>query len=632
MFSIDEMLSKRNQKEAFAYLQRKKNSCGADGMPLFEIENYWKMNNQKIIETLKVGTYEPGVIKCTEIVSNKGKRREISNLCAVDRFISRLLYQKLRRYIEPEFLEHSYAYQENKGVLEAVKQAQQYLEQGDKYVVEIDLKSYFDMIPHEPMMRLIKKRITDDAVVRLIEKYVRCSMLVEGKLVQKEIGLVQGNAISTVLSNLYLQRLDQFLEDKGYDWIRFADNIDVYCINQEEAKQIYKAVQEVIESLALRINENKSGIYTVLERPLLGYQFYKYAGKYEVRRFKYKKTTCYHNWHESALKKVNQEYHIVAGGVLNKKDYALIFENETEKCDIPIGVVDQLNIYSDITIASNALQLISQKKIRLSIVDKYGNSLGNYIPEGYWRTGKEFLKQASFYESSRRFQIAQKMEIAGIHNLRANIRYYNRKNEHQLDEVVKQLTECMELMRTAKDIEKLMLLEARARQVYYPAFNVILKQKEFQFEKRTRRPPKDEINALISFGNTLLYNMVLQAIWKTPLDPRIGVVHATSNRNYSLNLDFADLFKPVIVDRVIFSLVNLLQLQASQLFQKEDSGAIYLNKEGKRIFIRAFEDKLADRITVKDINYTYKQLIEAEVQKFHCYIAKGEKYKPYKYW
>lgn len=187
MFSIDEMLSKRNQKEAFAYLQRKKNSCGADGMPLFEVENYWKMNNQKITETLKAGTYEPGVIKCTEIVSNKGKRREISNLCAVDRFISRLLYQKLRRYIEPEFLEHSYAYQENKGVLEAVKQVQQYLEQGDKYVVEIDLKNYFDTIPHEPMMRLIKERIADESVLQLIEKYVKCSMLVDENLCKKRL-------------------------------------------------------------------------------------------------------------------------------------------------------------------------------------------------------------------------------------------------------------------------------------------------------------------------------------------------------------------------------------------------------------------------------------------------------------
>ena len=125
---------------------------------------------------------------------------------------------------------------------------------------------------------------------------------------------------------------------------------------------------------------------------------------------------------------------------------------------------------------------------------------------------------------------------------------------------------------------------------------------------------------------------VLQAIWKTSLDPRIGIIHATTNRNYSLNLDFADLFKLVIVDRVIFSLVNLLQLQSEVHFEEKESGAIYLNKEGKRIFNKSFEEKLADKIKLGEKTYTYKQIIEEEIRKFQRYIVKEEKYKPYKYW
>lgn len=137
---------------------------------------------------------------------------------------------------------------------------------------------------------------------------------------------------------------------------------------------------------------------------------------------------------------------------------------------------------------------------------------------------------------------------------------------------------------------------------------------------------------MISFGNTLLYNFVLQAIWKTSLDPRIGIVHSTTSRNYSLNLDFADLFKPVIVDRVIFSLVNLLQIQPKLHFEEKDSGVVYLNKEGKKIFIKVFEEKLADKIKMGDKMYTYKQVVEEEIRKFQRYIVKDEKYKPYKYW
>ena len=633
MFSMEEMLSKRNQREAMNFLKNKKDGIGADGMPLSELEDYWKINGEKICSELKKGKYVPGIVKCTEIVNNKGKRRVISNLCTIDRFITRLLYQKLRRYICPEFLENSYAYQESKGVLNAVQKVREYISSGAKYTMELDLKDFFDTIPHEQMMQLIRERITDERILDLIYKYMHCSILQDGEIREKQKGLVQGNSISTVLSNLYLQSLDQYLQEHNYQWVRFADNINVYCKKESDAIDIYNDVTSYIEkTLQLTINEKKSGIYPVLDRIFLGYKFYKYNGKYEAKKYKYQKTDCFHNWHESALQRINHEYHIVQNGVLNKKDYSLVFENEKEKCDIPVGVVDQINIYSDVTLATNALCLISEKKIRLSVIDKYGNLIGHYIPVGYGRNSTEFLKQAIFYESSNRFKVAQKIEIASIHNLRANIKYYSRRNAHALNGDVEYLSAYMTEMKNAKTMEDLMLIEAKARQLYYRTFNVILKQEGFSFEKRTKRPPEDPINAMISFGNTLLYNFVLQAIWKTSLDPRIGIVHSTTSRNYSLNLDFADLFKPVIVDRVIFSLVNLLQIQPKLHFEEKDSGAVYLNKEGKKIFIKVFEEKLADKIKMGDKMYTYKQVVEEEIRKFQRYIVKDEKYKPYKYW
>lgn len=630
---MEEMLSKRNQRDAFQYLNRKKDGYGADGISMAELEDYWKLNKEKVITELKNKIYQPGIVRCTEIVNNKGKRRVISNLSALDRFLSRLLYQKLRRYIEPEFLPCSFAYQENKGVLSAVEKVKEYLEIGCKYVMEIDLKDYFDTIPHEPMLALVNERITDERVTDLIYKYIHCRILQDDKISYKTVGLVQGNAISTVLSNLYLQKLDLYMENCGYLWVRFADNINVYCKNETDAIACYNEISTFVgDTLNLKINEKKSGVYPVLERIFLGYQFYKYAGQYEARKYKYRKTEVYNNWHDSALQKINHEYHLLQNGVLNKRDYALIFENEKEKCDIPVEAVDQLNIYSDITITSSALKMISDRKICVSFVSKYGYQIGTYIPENHSKTSVDFLKQAVYYESSNRFVMAQKMEIAGIHNLRANVKYYNRKNQHLLDQTVDALTQYMTEMRNAKTVDELMLIEAKARHEYYLSFNQILKQKTFRFEKRTRRPPKDELNAMISFGNTLLYNYILQMIWKTTLDPRIGVVHATNRRSYSLNLDFADIFKPVIVDRVIFSLVNLLQIQADRHFVREDGGLVYLSKEGKRIFIEAFEEKLADKITVKEKTYTYKQLIETEVRKFQHHVVDGEKYKPYKYW
>jgi group II intron reverse transcriptase/maturase len=297
MFSMEEMLSKKNQREAFSFLKNKKDGMGADGMPLSELEDYWKINSERICSELKKGKYTPGIIKCTEIINNRGKRRVISNLCTVDRFITRLLYQKLRRYISPEFLENSYAYQENKGILNAVQKVQEYISEGSKYTMEIDLKDYFDTIPHEQMMSLIKERITDDRVVDLIYKYMHCSVSQDNEIKEKKKGLVQGNAISTVLSNLYLHSLDQYLQEKEYKWVRFADNINVYCRKENDAICVYNEINIYIkEKLHLTINEKKSGIYPVLDRILLGYKFYKYNGKYEEKKYKYQKTDCFHKF------------------------------------------------------------------------------------------------------------------------------------------------------------------------------------------------------------------------------------------------------------------------------------------------------------------------------------------------
>ena len=153
----------------------------------------------------------------------------------------------------------------------------------------------------------------------------------------------------------------------------------------------------------------------------------------------------------------------------------------------------------------------------------------------------------------------------------------------------------------------------------------------FIFEKRTRRPPQNPLNALISFGNVFLYRRIATEIHKTALDIRIGFVHATNNRSESLNLDIAEIFKPIIVDRAIFTAIHNMEIRAEEHFAKEGENGIYLNKEGKRIFIRELERKLYQKISVDGKRITYDTLIRNEIRKVLHMVQKGEKYKPFKY-
>lgn len=178
----------------------------------------------------------------------------------------------------------------------------------------------------------------------------------------------------------------------------------------------------------------------------------------------------------------------------------------------------------------------------------------------------------------------------------------------------------------------MMLIEARGRRIYYAMFNEIIRNGDFLFIARTRRPPKDPLNALISYGNAYLYHRVAAEIEKSSLDIRIGFLHSTNNRSQTLNLDIAELFKPLIVDRAIFTLVNKRMLDASEHFEDAEQGGVYLNREGKRIFINELDAKTYQKQTQDNKPISYETRIREEVSKLFRYIMSDEPYKPYKYY
>ena len=206
----------------------------------------------------------------------------------------------------------------------------------------------------------------------------------------------------------------------------------------------------------------------------------------------------------------------------------------------------------------------------------------------------------------------------------------NTSSNIDLSGIVKSFSEYKRLMKEADSIEHLMLIEARMRETYFSCFDSILHADGFKFEKRSRRPPKNEVNAMISFGNMILYGYIADAILKTDLDIRIAFLHAANRRSQSLNLDIAELFKPAIIDRLIFSLINKHILVAHKHFLANDDGSLLLNREGKRIFLSAFKEKLSQRIEVNGEKLSYEQVINREVWNLRRHIIEGEKYTPFK--
>ena len=631
MFTVDELLSKKNQKLAFEHLATK-DGCGLDGMRVSELPKYWKANGQRIAGDIRKGKYEPGIVLMREIVNNKGKRRIISSLPALDRFITRLLSQKLDRYLSPMFFDNSFAYQKDKGITEAMILAKQYINDGNAYLAEIDLKDFFDSISLQRMESLLGNVIDDKMVFQLIHKYLHCFVSDDGKITQKTIGIVQGSPMSPILSNLYLLDLDQYMQKEQYHWMRYADNIYIFSDSYEESVTIYNNTVLFIEqNLNINVNRDKSGVFKSFERKILGYDFVKKGKEIDIQKHQYKVQQRYSNWHDAKLESRNGVYHIVSDGILNKQDFGLLFENEEKKCYIPVEVTDQINVYSNITIAPNVHQLLSNRGIRLCFFDKNGNLQGTYYPRKSKETVSILAQQVrNIADEKERARMAQNMELAGIHNLQINLKYYGKQSK-ELKKAAETMNQYIVQIKQAASVEQMLIIEARARQLYYQMFNQILQDDDFSFRQRSKQPPKDALNACISFGNTLLYNFFASLCWKKGINPRFGIIHYSERREQSLNFDFADIFKPVITDRVIFSLVNKKMLNLKTCFEKRNNGGVFLTPLGKKIFLEAFQNKLLSRITIKDRNISYRQLLENEVSNYKKYLQHQGKYKPYRH-
>lgn len=633
--TIDDLLSQENVRLALEHFSDKRDGAGPDGMRISQLPRYWKANHHLIEQQIREGSYQFGVVRRYEVITPRGKRRLICSIDAVDRLVERMLHQVLLPLYEPRFSDRSFGYRVGRGTLDAAQCARTYVANGYSFLCEVDLKDYFNWIPHEPLMELLSKDIKDPAILTLLRGVLTRSVMTQGKLEQQTCGVLQGAGVSPLLANVYLDSLDHLLDHDGWHWLRFADNIYVYTTSEDEALACLERLVVLLEeNYHLRVNSRKAGVYDAFSRTLLGYDIRRGKdGNVLAVRHEWRQHNTYPDWHKSALtQNTPGEFHLVGDGILTREDFSLLFEGPDLRQHIPVETTEQLSVYGNVMVTPPALAALNAHDIRVCYVDKYGELIGTYVPSQHQTGSVAFLGQCRLYlDQQQRVLVARRMEIAGMHNMRTNLRYYHSKlRVGGLDLAAEDISQLIVKANEACTVDALMLLEAQARRTYFACFPQMLLGVDFDFQRRTRRPPRDPINALISFGNTLLYNRFLKLIWKKALDPRVGVIHATNGRHYSLNLDLADIFKPVIVDHVIFYLVNRGQLVVTQHFVKEQNGAVLLNSEGKRIFIKAFEKKLTSEHLVGKEKVSYAKLMEQEVEAFKSLVVSGVEYKPYK--
>lgn len=288
--------------------------------------------------------------------------------------------------------------------------------------------------------------------------------------------------------------------------------------------------------------------------------------------------------------KMGSTRYIASMGELSRKDNSLCFRKDGKNVYIPVENTKEIFCLNEVSLNSKLLDFLSSQQIVIHFFNYYGSYSGSFYPKEYLLSGKLLIKQVEAH-NAKRLEIA-KAFVKGIgNNILYVLNHYYKHDKRELSQILHYIRfDFQEKVEKAQEIQQLMQVEGELWQQFYASFKYILPE-DFVMNKRVKRPPDNPINALISFGNSLLYAKTVTAIYHTHLDQRISFLHTPMERRYSLSLDISEVFKPIITFRTIFELVNRKKLKVDKHFEKKVNYCI-LNEIGRKIFLEAFEERL----------------------------------------
>jgi RNA-directed DNA polymerase len=271
---LEEVLDKENLKEALNKVMGNGGAAGIDGMSVEKLPAYLKDNWKRIRKELLEGKYAPRAVRRVEIAKVTGGMRQLGIPCAIDRFLQTALQQVFQRHWDGTFSQHSYGFRPGKSQHRAIKQAQEYVCSGLRWVVDIDLEKFFDRVNHDILLSRIAKRVKDKRVLKLVRAFLNAGMMEDGLVKPTEEGVPQGGPLSPILSNLLLDDLDKELEKRGLRFVRFADDCNTYVASKRAGERVMESITKFLSKrLRLKVNEAKSAVGRPWERTLLGFTF-----------------------------------------------------------------------------------------------------------------------------------------------------------------------------------------------------------------------------------------------------------------------------------------------------------------------------------------------------------------------
>lgn len=302
---IEKILSEENLNEAVKRVKANKGACGIDKMSVGELDEYFRKHKEEIISSIMNMTYKPQPVRRVYIPKTNGKKRPLGIPTAVDRVVQQATAQVLSQIYDESFSDNSYGFRPKRSAHDAIDKVLNYLNEGCEWVIDLDIEKYFDTVNHDKLISILREKVNDKTTLHLIRSFLRAGVIENGLTSPTEIGVPQGGPLSPILSNVYLDKFDKELEERGLRFVRYADDCDILVKSEMSANRVMKSVTSWLErKLFLKVSATKTKVVKPTNSNFLGFTFWKDSNGWKCKPCKDRKEKLYTKIKEILKRKV----------------------------------------------------------------------------------------------------------------------------------------------------------------------------------------------------------------------------------------------------------------------------------------------------------------------------------------
>jgi CRISPR-associated endonuclease Cas1/group II intron reverse transcriptase/maturase len=657
-------IADRRLHEAWRKVRRGSKSPGIDGITVEMFDPIATENLAQLKQQLANETYNPRPAKSFYLQKTSGGKRLIGISTVRDRIIQRLLLDALYRPLENTFVDISYAYRPGRSIHQAADRLAIAYRDGQQWILKADIEAFFDRLCHALLIRDLEQLNIPDTIRAIVVQSLRAGIWLNGQIRHPGMGVTQGNVLSGALANLYLTEFDRRCLDAGFNIVRYGDDLAIACNTPELADHALTRITGWLNARFVSLAPEKTKIFAPDEAfAFLGYRFDRgevfvppppqirtgfarpYGATPTIRkpgrrsgrpiacaRSRSKLTPLTVSPLQYFAEPMTTLYVTEQGAYLKVKNYQfLVFYQHELRCQVPANRVTHIVLFGCCNLSHGAVSLALRRRIPVMYLSQKGRYFGRLGASGEAKV--EYLTRQAALAEDPAFAREQSEAIvrAKLHNSRVVLLRLSRgRRDDRTKAALKLLATLIDDLPLAQDLETLRGYEGKAATTYFQSLGGLVAA-SFGFEGRTKRPPKDPANSLMSLGYTLLSHNVHAFVEAIGLHPHFGTLHANYDSRPALVCDLMEEFRATVVDALVVYLLNSKIFTIEDFTPPDERGGVYLHQDALRTFVKHWEERLQLRVThtVTGLEVTYRRCIELQVREYvACLLGDVPVYRP----